>query len=178
MKMFMTRAALLIAAVLIIAPLVAQKGNALSDSQLSIVGQNCSGIQLSLQELQKRDAVSRINRGRAYDQLLREVTSFNSRLDYNKINLPQLVQISNDLQTNVDGFRSAYSRYDEQLDNAIKSKCKDDPLGFYNTIVKARNQREIVGAAVTTLENLEGQYKDELVRYQDTLKAPTQGGTQ
>lgn len=143
----------------------------LNNAQIDTIKQNCTSAQLTLEQLQKRDAVSRINRGRAYDQMLRQISAFNSRLAYNKINLSQFVQLASDLQTHVDHFRTNYSTYDETLSNATKINCKDKPTDFYDLVVKTRNQRASIGSEISELEQLGNSYRDALIQYQATLPA-------
>src|SRR6266550_2796150 len=84
------------------AALHAQSAEAPSDD---LIKSKCSNSQFALQQIEKRDAVSRINRGRSYDQMLRQVSAFNSRFAYNKISSPDLIQLTSDIQGAVDAFR-------------------------------------------------------------------------
>jgi predicted nucleic acid-binding Zn-ribbon protein len=175
-------ALLLAVAFIMLAPLsVVAQTVTLTPVQLDAIRQNCTSMQLTLQQLQKRDEVSRINRGRAYDQLLNQITAFNSRLAYNKISLPQLSQITANLQSSIDRFRTAYSAYDESLSGTIKSDCKNHPADFYNRIQTSRDQRTVLGTQVTQVEQLSALYRDELAKYQATLGGTTSsngGGSQ
>src|SRR5687767_11981453 len=77
---------------------VAAQSEGLTEEMLATIRSRCSNSQFALQQIEKRDAVSRINRGRAYDQMMRQVSAFNARLAYNKINAPDLVQITAQMQ--------------------------------------------------------------------------------
>jgi len=150
----------------------------LTSEQLDALGTSCSTVQISLQKLQRSDAVSRINHGRDYDQLLKQVGAFNGRLAYNKINLPQLSQIASDMQATVEQFRTIYNSYDALLDSAINRRCQDDPADFYNQIVKARDQRDTVYATIGVLDAMIVKYRDEVQKYRTTLTDTAKGATQ
>lgn len=142
----------------------------LSSGQLEEIKSNCVSTQLLLSKLQKRDAVSRINRGRAYDLLVRQIVAFDTRLNYNKVELPMVQQMGTDIQTGVDKFRELYYTYDEVLSYAIKMDCKAAPQEFYDTIQTTRTDRTALGLQVTKLEDLTALYRAEVVKYQDTFK--------
>jgi hypothetical protein len=163
--------AIIVGVVSVAASSLSAQSNNLFGQQLQQVRQNCTGTQLILRQLQKRDAVSRINRGRAYDQLLRQLSALESRLTYNNISLPQLVQTHVDLQGHVELFRTAYIAYDERLGEAIKIDCKQQPNEFYQSIIEARSARDQVGTQVTRLEQSALLYRQELIGYQFSLPA-------
>lgn len=150
--------------------LYAQDVTSLSSSQLEEVKSNCVATQNILSKLQKRDAVSRINRGRAYDLLVRQIIAFDDRLSYNKIDLPKVQQLGSDYQTGVDRFRELYYTYDNFLTEAIKADCKSTPQEFYGIIQSVRSARNSVGAQVTKLGEIAASYRAEVVKYQNTLK--------
>ncbi|HKX24350.1 MAG TPA: hypothetical protein VJM46_03860 [Candidatus Saccharimonadales bacterium] len=144
--------------------------DSLSDEMLDTIRARCSNSQFALQQIEKRDAVSRINRGRAYDQMLRQLSAFNSRFAYNKISSPDLLQYTTELQDAVNAFRSSYDRYDTDIANALKVNCKEKPSDYYAVIVKSREDRNTVGAQVRKIEELIGKYREAIVKYGEDLK--------
>jgi hypothetical protein len=148
----------------------AQSDSDMTSDKLELVKARCSSSQFALQQIEKRDAVSRINRGRAYDQMLRQVSSFNSRFTYNKISAPDLVQLTSDLQTAVDTFRANYDKYDTDISDALKIDCKQKPADYYNMILKARDDRAAVGDEVNKIVDLMAQYRTAIVTYQDKVQ--------
>jgi len=148
----------------------AQSDSDMTSDKLDLVKTRCSSSQFALQQIEKRDAVSRINRGRAYDQMLRQVSSFNSRFTYNKISAPDLVQLTSDLQTAVDTFRANYDKYDTDISDALKIDCKQKPADYYNMILKARDDRAAVGDEVNKIVDLMAQYRTAIVTYQDKVQ--------
>lgn len=158
--------------------LVSAQATELSQERLAEIKQGCGSAQISLQQLQKRDAVSRINRGRAYDQLVSQITAMNSRLAYNNVNLPELVAISKELQAHIDQFRFiADKQYLEHLVSAIKVNCKDKPAEFYTQLRQAREERDKVVSEVDSIDQLIATYRETLAKYQASLPEPT-GATQ
>jgi hypothetical protein len=142
----------------------------LTAEEISLIPQHCSSAQINLEELLKRDAVSRINRGRDYDETITQVTAMNSRIAYNKVNVPDLLTIASEMQLHIDRFRSVSDKeYLEHLDAAIKFDCKGKPADFYSLIQQLRDDRNRVVAEITKLDELIGQYRQALVAYQQTL---------
>ena len=147
----------------------AQASVSLPDDKLETIRTRCSNSQFALQQIEKRDAVSRINRGRDYDQMLRQISAFNSRFAYNKINMPDLVQISSDLQAAINEFRASYDTYDNDIASALKVNCKEDPSQYYGYIVQARTDRATIGDKVKTINGLIEKYRDVVTAYQEKL---------
>lgn len=152
------------------AGVVIAQSDSLSDEMLDTIRARCSNSQFALQQIEKRDAVSRINRGRAYDQMLRQLSAFNSRFAYNKISSPDLIQYTTELQDAVDAFRSSYDRYDTDIANALKVNCKEKPGEYYAIILKSREDRNTVGAQVSKIEELTGKYREAILKYDEGLK--------
>ena len=152
------------------AGVVVAQSESLSNEMLDTIRARCSSSQFALQQIEKRDAVSRINRGRAYDQMLRQLSAFNSRFAYNKISSPDLIQYTTELQDAIDAFRTSYDRYDTDITNALKVNCKEKPSEYYAVILKAREDRNTVGAQVSKIEELTAKYREAIVKYDEGLK--------
>lgn len=148
---------------------VAQSSD-VTQEKFDTIQQRCTSSQLAVQQIEKRDAVSRINRGRAYDQMLRQVSAFNSRLAYNKISAPDLIGLTNQMQTAVNKFRDAFDQYDTDLSHSLQVDCKTKPAEYYNLIIKAREDRKIVNDQIKTISDLMNQYRDAVIKFKDTLK--------
>lgn len=151
------------------AAVFAQASVNLSSEKIEAIRTRCSNSQFALQQIEKRDAVSRINRGRAYDQMIRQVSAFNSRFAYNKINMPDLVQITSDLQTAINDFRTSYDTYDNDITKALEVDCKQDPSLYYGYIVQARGDRAKIGEKVKTINELTAKYRAAIVAYQEKV---------
>ncbi len=142
----------------------------LNADMLDTIRSRCSNSQFALQQIEKRDAVSRINRGRAYDQMLRQVSALNSRFAYNKVNSSDLIDLTTQLQSAVDGFRASYDRYDTDISDAMKIDCKVKPADYYAVIIKARDDRNIVGDQVNKIVDLLNQYRSAITKYRETAE--------
>jgi hypothetical protein len=149
---------------------VTAQSSDITQEKLDTIQQRCSSSQLAVQQIEKLGAVSRINRGRAYDQMLRQVSAFNSRLAYNNVSSPELIDLTGQLQTAVNKFRDAFNQYDTDLSDSLKVNCKDKPADYYNMIVRAREDRSVVGEQVKAIVGLTSQYREALVKYGDTIK--------
>lgn len=149
---------------------VATADSDIPQDKLNVIQQRCTNSQFILQQIEKRDAVSRINRGRAYDQMLRQISAVNSRFAYNKISSPDLIQLTAQLQTVVDKFRANYDRYDSDLTDAMRIDCKAKPADYYNMINQARNDRTAVGDEVKAVSSLMTEYREAVLKYKDVLQ--------
>ena len=149
---------------------VQAQSNGTPQEMLDTIRSRCSASQFALQQIEKRDAVSRINRGRAYDQMLRQVSAFNSRFAYNKISSPELIQVTGQLQDAVNAFRSHYDRYDTDITDALKVNCKEKPAEYYGVIVRAREDRNAVGEQVRRIDDLLNQYRQAVLIYKDRVE--------
>ncbi len=145
----------------------AQSASDITSDKLELIKDRCTNSQLAVQQIEKRDAVSRINRGRAYDQMIRQVSAFNSRFAYNKISSPDLIQLTSQIQSGVDTFRARYDKYDNDLTDAMKIDCKQKPADYYAMIIKAREDRSAVGDEVNSIVDLMGQYRNAIISYQN-----------
>lgn len=163
------------AALLVLAP--TSLAATLDPGQITEYRQNCSGAQINLQQIQKHDAVARINRGRAYDSMLRQVSALNSRLAYNKIpSASEFTQITADMQARVESFREAYRTYDEQLIQAINVDCKQHTSEFHTSLTLARTHRAAVASQVTAIAQLITDYRNKLADYWASLPTDTING--
>lgn len=138
----------------------------LSADKKSIIEQNCTSSQFILDQLRKRDAVARINRGRLYDQLAHQISALNSRFANNKISTPDLAPPTSDLQSGIDRFRAAYDHYYDDVINAINVDCKSKPVDFYQFVINARADRVNIATEISKIDEQLTKYRDALVHYQ------------
>lgn len=142
----------------------------ISQDKLNLIQQRCTSSQLALQQIEKRDAVSRINRGRAYDQLFRQVSAFNSRLAYNKISAPDLIDLTNHLQNAVNKFRDDFDQYDTDLSRAQQIDCRTKPADYYSQIIKARSDRIVVNDQIKVVSSIMAQYREAVIKLEGVIK--------
>lgn len=170
-RVFAGSAAFMLAVFSMQATAFAQADAGLTQDKLNLITQHCSSSQFALQQIEKRDAVSRINRGRDYDQMLRQISALNSRFAYNKISAPDLVQLTSKIQDGVDKFRNSYDAYDTDVTSALNTDCKAKPADYYNFIVKARDDRNAVGDQVKAINDLMTQYRAAVITYRDSVSS-------
>lgn len=150
----------------------------LSDAELQQVRQNCREAQVNLHSLQQRDTVLRINRGRLYDQVLKQTGAFVARLGVNKVSAPEVKQIDSDIRNQVQNFKNDYNSYANDLDAALAANCTDKPQDFYNSLQKAVSGRKAVGTDVDTIKQGMADYVAALAKLQnDKFPATATGGT-
>jgi hypothetical protein len=128
--------------------------------QTAIVA-NCRTAQSILGQVEKTDAVSRINRGRAYSNVLDLFFAMNARLASNKIAAPHLAELTSEFEAKLAAFRDDYDRYDDSLMNAVEIDCAARPVEFYERLTSAREQRNLVAKDVEELNQLINDYRDE-----------------
>jgi len=125
---------------------------------------NCRAAQSVMGQVEKTDAVLRINRGRAYNDLLDLLFAMNARLASNKIAAPKLSEITADFEQKLATFRADYDKYDDSLTNAGQMNCAGRPAAFYESLTAAREKRAVLAADVANLKQLAGDYQTEFDR--------------
>jgi hypothetical protein len=122
---------------------------------------NCQSAQSIINQVEKADAVARINRGRAYNETLNLLFAMNTRLASNKIAAPKLTELTSEFEHQLTIFRDDYDNYDDILNSAIKTNCHQRPAEFYKQLVNARDSRIKLATDVTNLSQLIDSYKTE-----------------
>ena len=127
----------------------------------AIIATNCTAAQTVLNQIQKADTGSRINRGHSYNELLDLMFAMNARLAVNKIAAPTLTNLASQFEQNLAKFRTDYDAYDNALSNVLNLKCTNDPIGFYSQLETARAARVLLNQDVATLnQNLNDYYTE------------------
>lgn len=165
----MYRTVLLLAIMLTVtvSPFVrAQEQGQPSTAQLNVIRANCVDAQPTFSRVQQSDKTSRINRGYEYEMLSRLMAAFNSRAALNRIDSPELLSITSDFEKAFKSFSEAYTKYDDNLSELIRIKCREMPEEFYATLREARQHREELSRRVGEMDELLTQYQANL----DTIK--------
>jgi hypothetical protein len=151
-----------IISLLIIASSVAVP-RALAAPDDATIAANCQQAQSTLRQIQKTDAVARINRGRAYSDILNDLLfTMNARLANNRLPTPHLSEITSEFQARLTNFRGNYDHYDDSLNAASGHNCVDNPAEFYEKLEKARTDRATVASDIERLDQLTRDYQTEL----------------
>jgi len=142
----------------------------------SLVRANCQALQSSLDSLQRHDVVARINRGRAYQDILDQMQALNTRLRNNSIDAAAFDAQSTRLSSRVDDFRTTYTRYDDLMTGLRQINCNDKPDDFVAMLAQVRTARVEVGGTVTIIEGALADYRQLVTSLQ--LAQPKTGGAQ
>jgi len=119
----------------------------------------CTTAQSILNQIQKADVGSRINRGHDYNEILDLMFAMNARLAANKIAAPTLTDLASIFKQNLVKFRADYDSYDDALSSALEIKCTSWPVDFYHKLETTRIARELLWQDVTTLDqNIDNYY--------------------
>ncbi|MGH7196831.1 MAG: hypothetical protein ACREGJ_03670 [Candidatus Saccharimonadales bacterium] len=144
---------------LLLVPVAVNAENATSPERAALIHDNCTNLKRLLQQQQRRDLVSRNNRGRGYESLVTQLEAFSDRLHYNKINADRHDRLLVDLKATVDRFRNAYLHYDATLTALIQADCQAKPADFGVLLDQTRSARQAIGNEVTKAEELTIEYR-------------------
>ncbi|HEX4662248.1 MAG TPA: hypothetical protein VH144_01405 [Candidatus Saccharimonadales bacterium] len=150
----------------------------LSQDQLDTIRTNCTEAEGQLQRVQRADAVSRTNRGRAYDATLQLMAAFNSRVAINKVSAPKLAENTTALQAKFEQFYNDFTRYDSSMTSTTRVKCQDQPAVFYATLTQTRGLRVQLANDIRDMDKLIDEYTAAVAELKTTvLKDATPTGT-
>ncbi|MDR1969762.1 MAG: hypothetical protein LBQ11_00220 [Candidatus Nomurabacteria bacterium] len=134
---------------------------ALSVPDVATITTNCTAAQSILNQIQKADTGSRINRGHDYNEILNLMFAMNARLAVNKIAASTLTDLASQFGQNLAEFRTNYSNYSDNLSSVLSIKCTDRPIEFYNKLEITRVAREVLKQDVEILGQNINDYYDE-----------------
>ncbi len=135
----------------------------LTDDQIVLIKTNCLDTQSTLQRVHSSDALARFNLGQQYNIISTNLMApMNSRIALNKLDGVSLTQTTVTFNNEVDHFNAMYQQYEQTMQRALKSNCKDEPVSFFDTINLARDHRAAVRESVDTLNMLLKQYDAQL----------------
>lgn len=129
--------------VLILAPMAPV--NAQTELQEALITERCSIIKQTLDKQRRRDLVSRINRGREYQNLIDQQQALTDRIRNNGMDQTAFGQRLNELKAAFDAFRSDYTLYDDAFSGLLNVDCKKDPGNFLSALINVRQLRQKVG---------------------------------
>lgn len=131
-------------------------------SQETLVSERCSSIKIALDQQRRRDLVTRVNRGRAYQSLIDQLQALTNRVRNNQMSTQPFEQQQTILKQEFDAFRAAYSAYDDSLRTLVNTDCTAKPADFLAQLAQARQFRAQVG-------NHEKIIADTLTRYREII---------
>lgn len=136
-----------------------------------LIKERCQSFAGLIDQLQRRDLVSRTNLGREYETISKQLNAFNQRLRNNDFDAKPFEQASTQFTEATNAFRAAYVKYDDSLNKLLTIDCKTNPAAFDTQLVVARNLREATLAAASRASDLISQYRN-LVQQLPVQDAP------
>ncbi len=180
MKRYAGRLILFMTAILTIVPVgvaVAQT----QDEYLGFIKTRCEATKQLIDEQRRSDLVARINKGRAYQAIIDQQNAFSLRLRNNKVTTDAFDREITAVQDNVNGFRSAYNRYDDAVATLMSIDCQTKPQEFSDQLQLARSYRLVIGNQVATIDTELAKYRQIVVEFQkelERLNGTVSGGNQ
>ena len=144
-------------------PVLAQESG-ISPQHIETIKLHCPQAQVSLKQFQKSELVARLNRGRGYEQQLKQMAALNTRLVENKIDASFLTQTTAQIQIRVEQFRTAYEKYDKTLLASTRIDCTAKPTEFYELLAQSRLERVAVANEVDQVKKMLVLYREGVVR--------------
>lgn len=139
-----------------------------------IITERCESVKLLLDELQRRDLVSRTNLGREYESAARLFSAFTQRVKNNNLSPQPFEQLGGDFTRATVQFRAAYVDYDDNMIKLQAIDCKVKPAEFDAELVRTRELRNVTEGASTHAAAIAGQFRTQMVQLQAGL--PLQKG--
>jgi len=157
MKKFVICLMIVLVAAVAVVPLV--WAEELSVASLNTIRTNCVAAQSDIQRIGRNDTISRVNRGRSYDAILKLFDAMNTRAANNNIDEPQLAEIAQSFELEVQNFRNKYNSYSSAYKASVSVDCVGRPTEFYNLLVRTRASRLELHNSINKLDGLINNYK-------------------
>ena len=152
------------------------QGTSLAEQQIILIQDNCISSKTTLNQLHVSDALLRVNMGQAYESMTTKLMDkFNNRISSNSLSNSDLVAVSKDYVSALDGFRLDYIAYEAQLSLALKVDCEKQPVDFYDAISVAYKGRNIVHDDVLKLNQYIDKYQLALDKFEKDYQAIGEG---
>ena len=145
----------------------------LTDQYIAAIREGCSNALRGILQVQKSEAVTRVNRGREYESTLRLMVALNTRIVANKLDVPALTSASSRLQAKFSDFQRHYLDYADKMDATLAVNCKEAQVTFYDNLNAAREARAVVANDVSQMATIMDEYLAGLDAFKATV---SQGG--
>jgi|JI10StandDraft_1071094.scaffolds.fasta_scaffold211303_2 hypothetical protein len=145
----------------------------LSDTQIATIQANCDYVMAALHKVHSHDALVRVTLYQRYETIATRVMApFTSRVALNGIDGIDLTSTSVEFKQRLKAFADAYLQYESTTSSTLKMRCRDNPVDFYASIVRARDERAAVYETTKELNRLLEQYRSDFEKI-----AKEHGGT-
>ncbi len=152
-----------------------QQANAaitITEEKIAKIKNHCTENQATLNRLHQTDAFLRTNRGELYraisDKLM---VPLNRRLASNQLDAGSLLTITADYNKKYRVFFDAYISYDNAMSKLLSIDCSRQPVSFYNGLVEAREQRQLLSASNQAILDLIRSYGSEFELFKNEFEA-------
>lgn len=135
-----------------------------------LVSERCTSVKLALDQQRRRDIVTRINRGRAYQTIIDQMHAVGDRVRNNQMNTQPFEQQQATLTAQFETFRSAFTAYDDALGVLLGIDCTSKPVDFLVQLATVRQLRNDVGIQVNQIKATLGRYREIIVNLQAELE--------
>lgn len=146
----------------------------MTPQEYTIVERNCKSAQQILQRIQYVDPVARVNRGTAYNNISKLMSSMTSRAAFNAHSLPQFSVETEAVQDLRTEFANDYTDYEIALRELINYDCKDNPQEFYKRLVDVRAKRAIVTLRVKEIDRRLDVFSSTITELNQLIQAKEQ----
>lgn len=147
---------------LLASPTVNAAAQPLTDQYIESIKAGCTDALRGILRVQRAEAVTRVNRGREYESLLKLVAAFNSRIVINNRDAPTLTSTAAKLPAKFSAFQQHYLEYADKVDETLKVNCKEAPVTFYDKLTSMREARAKVAADIRDMNALLDEYQTGL----------------
>ncbi len=161
---------MVLGALLVVTP-VAVFAQPVFSARQQIISDRCQSISTLLDQLQRRDLVSRTNLGREHENIARQLSAFNQRMRSSNLNVIPYEQLLTQLNGATAQFREAYIRYDDHMNELRQVDCRTTLDLFEAKLAETRVLRDATEGAIVHAAALVGQYRDSLAQMQAQLPA-------
>jgi hypothetical protein len=141
----------------------AQEPSSLSDDHVSHIKNNCQPTSATLTQIRTNDGLVFVNRNQAYFSISDKlIARLNSRLALERYDTASLARIGEDYNAALADFRVTFKRYSDTMTDLVRMDCHRNPVGFYDKVAQAREQRAEVRVVVAKLH-------DEIEKYREAV---------
>lgn len=152
----------------VVLPVAAQSPE-LSPEKIEQIRNNCEAAQSAIQRTQRSDIVSRTNKGRSYEYILRLMASLNSRIALSKMSQPRMVEVTSTLQAQFEGFYQHYTSYENSVNETLGINCREKPTEFYESLQTLRENRARIARDVQEMQVLIEEYNQLVAELEESL---------
>lgn len=146
----------------------------MTPEEYTVVERNCKSAQQLLQRIQYVDPVARVNRGTAYSNISKLMSSMTSRAAFNAYSLPQLSLETESVQDLRTEFAKGYTGYEIALRELINYNCTSNPQEFYKRLVDVRAKRSIVTLRVKEIDRRLDVFSSNITQLSQLVQAKAQ----